>query len=334
MSERKVLSKYYPPDFDPSRVGRSRAPKQTGPKVQVVRLGAPFSMKCTSCGEYIGTGRRFNARKETPVDEKYMGIQIYRFYIRCTRCSAEIVFKTDPRTANYTVERGALRNTDPWRRGLEDPLENETDEQRLDRIEREMAEAEGQEERNAMAELEAKTADAKREMAVADALDEIRSRNARLEQAKAEGVDLEALVAPGLTEEEQRRKREEEEDAEAARRAFAFARGVQEEMLIEEVPEEVEVENGGVGRLGGGSSSDSGSTTSNGVASTTSTTATTISPPVAAVTKPAPVAATAGTKRPATDSPADMPPPTFKRQVKKKKDHAALLGIKKKQPLV
>jgi hypothetical protein len=32
-----------------------------------------------------------------------------------------------------------------------------------------------------------------------------------------------------------------------------------------------------------------------------------------------------------------MPPPpvpSFKRQVKKKKDHAALLGIKKKQPLV
>jgi hypothetical protein len=32
-----------------------------------------------------------------------------------------------------------------------------------------------------------------------------------------------------------------------------------------------------------------------------------------------------------------MPPPpvpSFKRQVKKKKDHASLLGIKKKQPLV
>jgi hypothetical protein len=30
----------------------------------------------------------------------------------------------------------------------------------------------------------------------------------------------------------------------------------------------------------------------------------------------------------------DVPAPSFKRTVKKKKDHAALLGIKKKQPLV
>jgi hypothetical protein len=37
---------------------------------------------------------------------------------------------------------------------------------------------------------------------------------------------------------------------------------------------------------------------------------------------------------PSTDMPPPPPPPSFKRQVKKKKDHAALLGIKKKQPLV
>lgn len=52
MSERKVLTKYYPPDFDPSAI--TRKPKhlrQTGPKVITVRLMAPFSMKCTSCGE-------------------------------------------------------------------------------------------------------------------------------------------------------------------------------------------------------------------------------------------------------------------------------------------
>jgi len=44
MSERKVLSKYYPPDFDPRTLGRSKAPKQAGPKVQTVRLMSPFSM--------------------------------------------------------------------------------------------------------------------------------------------------------------------------------------------------------------------------------------------------------------------------------------------------
>lgn len=39
-------------------------------------------MKCLQCGEYIYRGRKFNARKETPLDEKYLGIQIFRFYIK------------------------------------------------------------------------------------------------------------------------------------------------------------------------------------------------------------------------------------------------------------
>jgi hypothetical protein len=108
MSERKVLSKYYPPDFDPSKIERRRGPKQTGPKQQTVRLMAPFSMRCTSCGEYIYKGRKFNARKET-TEEKYYAITIYRFYIRCTRCSAEITFKTDPKNMDYECERGMIR---------------------------------------------------------------------------------------------------------------------------------------------------------------------------------------------------------------------------------
>lgn len=46
MSERKVLSKYYPADFDPAALTRVRKPKQQGPKVQTVRLMAPFSLRC------------------------------------------------------------------------------------------------------------------------------------------------------------------------------------------------------------------------------------------------------------------------------------------------
>lgn len=207
MSERKVLTKYYPPDFDPSKITRQRGPKNAGPKLMTVRLMAPFSMKCTHCGEFIYKGRKFNARKET-TDEKYYNIAIFRFYIRCTRCSGEITFKTDPKNMDYDCERGAKRNFEPWR---EAKLAEETEEERLDRIEREEAE------RDAMKELETKVLDAKTEMAIADALDEIRSRNARLEKADREGKVADVQPDPA----DEKRRRQEEEDAEAARQAFA-----------------------------------------------------------------------------------------------------------------
>ncbi|KAF9641304.1 CWC16 protein [Lasiodiplodia theobromae] len=210
MSERKVLTKYYPPDFDPSKISRARKPKDAGPKVQTVRLMAPFSMKCISCGEFIYRGRKFNARKEV-TDETYYAIKIIRFYIRCTRCSAEITFKTDPKHMDYTCERGAKRNFEPWR---EEKLNQETDEERLDRLEREEAE------RDAMAELETKTLDAKTEMQIADALDEIRTRNARIERGE---FAAEARVEKDPRDAE--RERQEKEDEETARRAFETASG-------------------------------------------------------------------------------------------------------------
>lgn len=50
-----------------------------------------------TCGEYIYKGKKFNGRKETVQGEEYYGIKIFRFYIKCTGCSAEITFKTDPK---------------------------------------------------------------------------------------------------------------------------------------------------------------------------------------------------------------------------------------------
>ncbi|KAF5005626.1 hypothetical protein FDECE_7948 [Fusarium decemcellulare] len=307
MSERKVLQKYYPPDFDPRDISRRRGPKSTGPKVQTVRckhpqtqnrvpwievnmllVMAPFSMKCTTCGEFIYKGRKFNSRKETPLDQKYLGIQIYFFSIKCTRCSAEIIFRTDPKNNDYAMVKGAVRNMEPWRNRA---AEEESVEQRLDRLEREEAEAAGEEEKNAMADLEAKNADARREMAAADALDEIRQRNARINRSEKDGVDyVDSIVRT----EDEERERQEREDDEAAKRAFAAAR-TQLDTVAEEDPAEQGLDS---------------------VATNPSGPSTTPSAPVVADPEP------------------QAPAPTFKRVVKKKKDHSALLGIKKKPSLI
>ncbi|KAF9519879.1 hypothetical protein BS47DRAFT_1374929 [Hydnum rufescens UP504] len=207
MSERKVLNKYYPPDFDPSKIPRRSGPKNAQ---QVVRLMAPFSMRCNTCGEYIYKGKKFNARKETVEGEDYYGIRIFRFYIKCTLCSAEITFKTDPKNTDYAAEHGASRNFEPWR---EVTIVEEED--RLAKLE--------EEENNPMKVLENRTTDSKREMDILDALQDIRARNARNERMAGTDAANEALDAriEILDEEELRKKQEEEEDEAIVRQIFS-----------------------------------------------------------------------------------------------------------------
>lgn len=237
MSERKVIQKYYPPDFDPSAITRTKGgPKKAGPKTIPVRLMAPYSMKCTYCGEYIYKGRKFNARKET-TDEVYYAIKIFRFYIKCTRCSGEITFKTDPRNGDYTCEKGAKRNFEVWRD--KDAIE-ETDEQRLDRLEREEADEEAQKlQGDAMDELEGKLNEQNTEMAIADALDEIRTRNARIERGEWDGKDKTVSVQEQIDE---ARLRQEQEDEEAAKKAFSTAEGEKVRRLDDQVAQQQEEE--------------------------------------------------------------------------------------------
>lgn len=112
MSERKVLNKYYPPDFDPTKIPKLRQGKNGN---FGIRLMAPFNMRCNTCGEYIYKGKKFNSQKETVANENYLGLHIFRFYIKCPRCIAVIVFKTDPVTTDYILEAGATRNFEAMR---------------------------------------------------------------------------------------------------------------------------------------------------------------------------------------------------------------------------
>jgi len=163
MSERKVLNKYYPPDFDPSKLPRVKRSKN---RQFTIRLMAPCNMRCKTCGEYIYKGKKFNARKEDVIGDTYLGIQIYRFYIKCTKCLREITFKTDPANGDYELEHGAIRNFESVRLA-----EKQAKEDAAKKAEEEAT--------NPMKLLENRTRDSRQEMAAIEALEDIKELNAR-----------------------------------------------------------------------------------------------------------------------------------------------------------
>ncbi|KAF4804461.1 coiled-coil domain containing 94 [Turdus rufiventris] len=81
MSERKVLNKYYPPDFDPAKIPKLKLPKD---RQYVVRLMAPFNMR-SGLGSVRGDGQD--------------GWDKLKGFCR-----------TDPENTDYTMEHGATRN--------------------------------------------------------------------------------------------------------------------------------------------------------------------------------------------------------------------------------
>ncbi|PVU96923.1 hypothetical protein BB559_002201 [Furculomyces boomerangus] len=219
MSERKVLNKYFPPDFDPSLIPRMRLGKDRQYKV---RLMAPFSMRCSTCGHWIGIHTKFNARKETVKNEKFHNMEIFRFYIRCPRCAAEITFKTDPENLGYVC---ALRNFEPWRG------ENDINEQ----IQREKEEEEAE---NPIKALENRTEESKREIEVLDALDEIRTRNSVQERV---GLDqaIQTIVDQKEKAIDEMMKKVADEEDEIIRTIFKDADGERVKRINTEIQEDL-----------------------------------------------------------------------------------------------
>jgi hypothetical protein len=137
---------------------------------------APFNMRCATCGEYIYKGKKFNARKEDVENDTYLGIRIYRFYIKCTRCLQEISFKTDPQNTDYEIEAGATRNFMALKLAEEQAL-------------RELQEAKEEEASNPMKLLENRTEQSRNEIELLESLEELKDLNQR-----HENIDYEALL--------------------------------------------------------------------------------------------------------------------------------------------
>lgn len=132
---------------------------------------------------------------------------------------------------DYECEKGAKRNFEPWRDPKSEKY-NETQEETLDRLEREENEEQEQLERDKMAELEEKMHDSKREMAIADALDEIRTRNARIQRNETKGE--EAALDFVREDVDEAKLQAEREDEEAARKAFMTASGERVKRIADE----------------------------------------------------------------------------------------------------
>ena len=145
MAERKVLNKYYPPDFDPAKLRRFE--KKTTRMMSSVRMMLPMSVRCYTCGNYMYLGTKFNMKVEAVKDVDYLGIKIYRFYFKCTRW-------------------GASKNHEQWKDMVN--AEEEFKEVRQS----EMKE-------DAMKSLEHRTYDSRREMDILESLDQVKNLNRR-----------------------------------------------------------------------------------------------------------------------------------------------------------
>ena len=185
MGERKVLNKYIPADFDPSLIPRGKALSKKDGTVPV-RMMLPFSIQCSTCNTFLYRGRKFNSKKE-PMggpDGRYLGIQRFRFYIKCTHCARTITFLTDPKNTDYEMENGGTRNYEVYK-------DKEKTEEEM------AAEKEKTEKEDPMKALENRVLESQREMADLDNLEEIRAMNRKhlkLMSSKGGGFDAMAVL--------------------------------------------------------------------------------------------------------------------------------------------
>ncbi|VDN91674.1 unnamed protein product [Brugia pahangi] len=163
-TERKVFQKYYPPDFDPSKIPRAKGQRN---RQFVQRVMAPYNMQCDTCHEYIYKGKKFNMRRETAEGETYLGLKIFRFYFRCPNCLAEITFKTDLENCDYQQEHGATRLFEAFKLYQQEEKAKETKEE--------------EEKKDPMKMLEKRTKMSRAEMEALGKLEELQETNRRHE---------------------------------------------------------------------------------------------------------------------------------------------------------
>jgi Saf4/Yju2 protein len=183
---------------------------------------APFNMRCVTCGEYIYKGKKFNARKEDVENQDYLGIRIYRFYIKCTRCLQEISFKTDPKNTDYEIEAGATRNF----------MALKLAEEQAKREEDELKEEEAN---NPMKLLENRTEQSRNEIELLESLEELRDLNRRHQNIDYEQMLQQFDPSESIREREERLAKQDEDYIKTIKFGAPGHKRVASEEIVEEV---------------------------------------------------------------------------------------------------
>merc|ERR1712205_22939 len=114
-------------------------------------------------------GKKFNSKKENAEGEKYKGIQIIRFWIKCSTCNNMMTFKTDPENGDYVMESGGTRTFEMWQES--NAVEEASKQARID-----------EDKDDAMTALENRTRDTQKMVDMMDALDELKAVSQRNER--------------------------------------------------------------------------------------------------------------------------------------------------------
>jgi len=114
-------------------------------------------------------GKKFNSKKENAQGEKFKGIQIIRFWIRCGTCGNQMTFKTDPENDDYQMESGGTRTFEVWQE--KKAVQASNLQERLE-----------EDKEDAMTSLENRTRDTQKMVDMLDALDELKAVSQRNER--------------------------------------------------------------------------------------------------------------------------------------------------------
>ncbi|XP_056175616.1 uncharacterized protein LOC115687267 isoform X2 [Syzygium oleosum] len=188
----KVCCRLDPLDFDPSRL---RVRKFLRRQIKV-RIMLPMSIRCNTCENHIRQGTKLHSRKEEVAGETALagGIKRFRFYFKCTKCSAVLTIKTyhPPQDPDYVVESGATRIFEP----LTPPRDSEPRRKQDEVVENEKRSSEAEEMGDVMNPLQNSTSDSKRGMAPDELNSTKKSKNfvRRIEDVDSE--DEEDLTRP------------------------------------------------------------------------------------------------------------------------------------------